>query len=598
MQPIDAILYTLIPTLILLHLVLAPYTKVEESFNIQATHDILTYSLPPTNLSSSLASYDHVFFPGAVPRTFIGALALAVSSKPFILLFGSWYSQGTARAVLGMFNTACLIRYKRGLDGAFGEGVGRWWVGLVVSGFHVNYYASRTLPNMFAFGLTTLASCNFLPLPAPNKDLERKRQIKGISLLVFSAVVFRSEIALLLFTQLIASLIQSRITPQTIILTGLASGIVSIALTVAIDSFFWQKPLWPELWGFYFNVFEGKSSEWGTSPYGYYFVNLLPKLLLNPLIQFLLIPTGVVIPALKFRVLEMVIPALAFVAIYSLQPHKEARFVIYVVPQLVGAAALSADWIWKRRGKDLKYGLGSFLIVVSILGCFAASTGMLLISSLNYPGGAAINTFHRVLYKDIRSGLNMEEVKVHMDVLSCMTGVTRFQEVPREGMVVNGKPTKVLYDKTEDPDTLLTPTFWEGLDYALMESPEKAIGKWEIVETIFAYAGIEFLKPGDGTSFGEHLERVYIANNISVVHEGKKQAPDGDEVRDTLRDLEEGGKEGTKSVEERRLRVRAQEMNRFGTFNLLRDGARGVTGGWWVGPRMEPSVKVLRRTRE
>ena len=37
------------------------------------------------------------------------------------------------------------------------------------------------------------------------------------------------------------------------------------ALTVTVDSYFWQQwPLWPELYGIYFNVFQGKSSEWGV----------------------------------------------------------------------------------------------------------------------------------------------------------------------------------------------------------------------------------------------------------------------------------------------------------------------------------------------
>ena len=39
-----------------------------------------------------------------------------------------------------------------------------------------------------------------------------------------------------------------------------------LALTVYIDSYFWDHwPLWPEFSGIYFNIYEGKSAEWGVS---------------------------------------------------------------------------------------------------------------------------------------------------------------------------------------------------------------------------------------------------------------------------------------------------------------------------------------------
>jgi len=82
--------YLLVPTFILIHLFVSPYTKVEESFNIQATHDILVHGIPGSNADQFLtANYDHISFPGSVPRTFVGALVLSGLSRAFIGLLSN-----------------------------------------------------------------------------------------------------------------------------------------------------------------------------------------------------------------------------------------------------------------------------------------------------------------------------------------------------------------------------------------------------------------------------------------------------------------------------------------------------------------------------
>jgi alpha-1,6-mannosyltransferase len=88
MAKLELLIYLLIPAFVLIHLIVSPYTKVEESFNIQAIHDILIHGIPSKNADQFFtANYDHVSFPGSVPRTFVGALLLSGLSRPWVVFF-------------------------------------------------------------------------------------------------------------------------------------------------------------------------------------------------------------------------------------------------------------------------------------------------------------------------------------------------------------------------------------------------------------------------------------------------------------------------------------------------------------------------------
>lgn len=424
-----------------------------------------------------------------------------------------------------------------------------------------------------------------------------------------AGVIFRSEIALLLGTQLLYSLLQSSITPRTIITTGLQSAFVALVLSVPIDSYFWRRITWPELAGFYFNAIQGNSSDWGTTPYGYYFLNLLPKLLLNPLIPTALIPASFFFPSTTYAAKNLVIPSTAYVAIYSLLPHKESRFIIYVVPPLTAAAALSASYIWTRRSKTILYRAASLLIIASVLASFAASTVMLLISSLNYPGGEALSQFHTYIYAehDINSTKISEqhiqmEIPVHMDVISCMTGVTQFEQYyqgPLHFILIKDLRTRVIYDKTENEQTLLGPLFWDRFDYALMEDPGKAIGAWEVVGTVYGFTGIEVLTPNEAAGFNRELERIYAANNSTKKETGKERPLDSKYVKQIVNEdsVDDDG-DGAKGQSQLLPNSPFEPFGRAATYVSVRDKIREFTGGWWIGPKIEPAIRILKRIKD
>ncbi|KAL2820231.1 Alg9-like mannosyltransferase family-domain-containing protein [Aspergillus cavernicola] len=580
-----------IPALVLVHLSIAPYTKVEESFHIQAIHDIETYGIPARDVPNVLrVEYDHFTFPGAVPRTFAGAVALSGLSSPFIWLKNDINRQFTARAILGLFNAFSLLSFATGLRRTAGRTAAVWYLLFQASQFHVIYYASRTLSNMFAFGMTTFALATLLPEPV-NSVTYRKRSRLALYLLTIAGIVFRAELALFLATHTLFLFATGRVSIQREILpAGILGLILGLSITVPVDSFFWQQmPLWPELAAFKFNVLAGQASAWGTHPWHYYFSNAMPRLLLNPLTYLIGIPISLFQPATRRITTSILIPSLTYVLIYSAQPHKEWRFIVYAIPPLTAAAAIGTSYIWTHRTKSFLYRLLSLGMIGSTLVSFLASSFILLpASSANYPGAQALNALHTHAHASIQNTTPKTDpipISIHLGNLACQTGVTRFLQLPHHHQTTNNTSTPQItwtYDKTESPRLKSTSTFWLQFNYALLEPTEaeklqslssssassdynsqaRYSLNWEDVETIYGFAGLRLLKPGDeATSNSSSVEERILRWIYLYLYSGSEESADG-------------------FVE---------------LWNGFRETARGVTRGWWVEVRMEPRIVVLRR---
>ena len=441
----------------------------------------------------------------------------------------------------------------------------------------------------------TIALRNYvvaLSRPARSK-IARRRHSLSLTLLTVAGIIFRSELAVLVASQTIYLLLTRRITFRSVIPAGIVGVVIGLLVTVPIDSFFWQKyPLWPEWVGFYYNTILGKSSDWGTSPWYYYFANSIPKLLFNPLILTLLIPTALISPSSRQLSIDLLVPSLTFVSIYSILPHKEWRFITYIIPLLTAVGSTGASWIWTRRTKSAVYRALSLLLLGSAAATLIASALMLSISSLNYPGGEAITRLHRLTRNEDSAPL-----RIYADNLACQTGVTRFLENRFErvqGESGGSRQQKYTFDKTEGVDAdyaagadgveggrqihssslrLLDPLFWRQFDYALVEHQERVIGAWEVVGVVAAYDGIKLLRPGMMKTNEEH----------GHVHgHGLGLASTGSEVDDLLL-LNDGN----------------QRQDVWYWWDQLGTFARAtVTRGWWISVRVVPKIKILKRIKE
>ncbi len=171
--------------------------------------------------------------------------------------------------MLGLFVLDSLNRYRSSVSKVFGPSAATWLVVLTASQFHFAFYLSRPLPNVFA-----LVLC----LRALHHWLEAKQRFRFILASAAAIIIFRGELAILLGTVALADMLVGRkISIVKFFAYGVIALVVTLGVTVAVDSYFWRRTLWPEGEVLYYNVVLNKSSNWGTSPWPWYFYSVLPR---------------------------------------------------------------------------------------------------------------------------------------------------------------------------------------------------------------------------------------------------------------------------------------------------------------------------------
>lgn len=510
-RTLDAVLLAVVAY----HMYMAPYTKVEELFTIQAVHDIVNYGVFPPSVITD--NYDHQSFPGVVPRTFVGAVVLAIASKAVAMvlalaghdLMAEGHTQtamlAVVRAVLGLANVALLIAICAAVDRITPRSkkqLSSWFLAVLVSQFHLLYYALRTLPNFVALPIVNYAIAQLL-----------ESNYTGLALLAFAGVVFRLEIGVFAtIIAIIASLGFGRVHPVRCFVLLAVGSLVGLAVTVSCDLYFWGRFLWPEFAAFHFNVVAGQLAEWGTEPWMAYFNKYLWQLFRPPIVLLLLLPGLTTDPSQEVNaVLDiedeepekestdettpesraeptikidasrpgrnslriLFFSSVFYIAAMLFQPHKEWRFIIYTVPifSLQAANALNNLFIrctTLRANQTLLVGLTGALVVGAAIGGLSG-----YVSLYNYPGGDALDQANHWIHAYRSNSLAM----VHMDVAACMSGITRFQEIHRADGSID-------YDKTEDAALI------RRLNPDLMITESRKDDGWELVYTAPIFNGV------------------------------------------------------------------------------------------------------------
>lgn len=478
---------------IVFHLVISPYSKVEESFNIQAIHDIINYGV------GNIDTYDHNEFPGVVPRTFIGSLTVAAITTPIVkaaevlgVKDGSgsqFWIQFLIRGIIGALNGWQLLRLARTINTIdfasrrkrTPSPIGTLFYILLMSQFHLLYYSSRTLPN-------------FMALPLVNFSINKvlAGDMTGLTWMAFTGVVFRLEVGI--FGVVIAVVSSLGFGQSDLFINGflmLAGSILGAILSATVDSYFWGYLVIPEISSFIFNVMDGGSVKWGVEPVNAYFSKYLFQIFRPPIILILALvgitndPADDGVPIYQTPEVPIVkrpsknslrillVSSVLYIGVMSLQPHKEWRFIVYTFPVFTLSAANGLATLNRRWRSGISNSILLIILYGLIVLATVSSLMMGFVSKFNYPGGHALVAVNEYLVDNGSS-----DQIVHLDVAACMSGVTRFGQL---------HDCNVTYDKTEFQQ--LSPDIRHKFDVIVTETPFED-KKYSLLTTITKFEGI------------------------------------------------------------------------------------------------------------
>ena len=480
-----------------------------------------------------------LLLPSVVPRTFIGAFVLSsiarlvsmvmpnMSSHPlavqflirFELLLIGWLAHlRLAQSVENYFQVRASELHSAQSASRRNEKlrpaviqpslIASYYLLITAVQFHLPFYASRLLPNTFALVLVTIAYSEWFS----------RRPRRTAICLVFTAAIFRCDMLLLLFTVGLAMLVRRDLSVSEAVLTGAITGVVSLAVTVPLDSVMWGRPIWPEFEVWYFNTVDNRSSEWGEQPIHWYMTSALPKGMLTTALlvpfAFIRLPERIkhgfgrkkegYEPLLDKSLVWHFTPVCGFVLLYSLLPHKEIRFIFPALPMFNVCAAYGMSRLHQcaslggEYGKLTRYITG--LMYFGGAGCLAATLiGSLVftrLSSFNYPGGEALLRLRCHLEQSIsiqqsasgeKNRVAQKIVHLHVDVAAAMTGVSLFGQRHISNLILRddkGEPTAVPFRVSKSGYEEANTSDGELTEFTHLLTEQRQVAGFSMIEAI------------------------------------------------------------------------------------------------------------------
>ncbi|OAY81148.1 Dol-P-Man:Man(7)GlcNAc(2)-PP-Dol alpha-1,6-mannosyltransferase, partial [Ananas comosus] len=253
-------------SIVAFYLFMVPYTKVEESFNVQRCMISFTTTITlkrqaqmlhvlwPSlqfkyiSLEMVFMLYDHLDFPGVVPRTFIGAFLVSIIASPVVAVIHylhvpKIYSLLAVRLALGFIVLLTLRLFRLQVKRKFGYRVEAFFGIMTALQFHLLFYSTRPLPNILAFCLVNLAYSFWF----------KGDSLATLKCLTVPTVVFRCDTMLLFGPIGIELLLSKSVSLLEAIKCCVITALLCIGISVLVDSIMWQRILWPELEVFWFN---------------------------------------------------------------------------------------------------------------------------------------------------------------------------------------------------------------------------------------------------------------------------------------------------------------------------------------------------------